>query len=73
MWKALMILIIAGITTPVVKSYFDTLTDPVTGTLIALPTPDWLVVLLAAIPWIYPIGLVIYAILLIAGKDKPSV
>jgi hypothetical protein len=73
MWKALMILFIAAVSTPAVVSYYDELTNPLTGILIALPTPDWLIVMLGLIPWIYPIGLFIYAMMLIAGKDKPSV
>ena len=73
MWKALMILIIAAATSPFIFTYYDSFTNPTTGILVGIPTPEWLVVLLAMIPWAYPVGLLVYAIMLIAGKDKPSV
>jgi len=72
-WKALMIWIIAGTTAPFVMTFFDGLCNPTTGTLVAIHAPEWQIALLSAIPWVYPIGLFIYGILVLAGKDSPNI
>lgn len=72
MWKkivkASILWILIGLTFPIIKTFYDSFTAPLTGLLIA-NADDWTLAIITGIPWILPLIIFVMTIVYLLRPD----
>lgn len=67
-WKLLLMLV----SLPLIKGFYDTFTAPTTGLLVVAGADANTLAIITAIPWVFPIGCVVAAVIDLTKGDEPK-
>jgi hypothetical protein len=67
-WKIILLLAFL----PLVKTFYDVFTEPVTGLFIVAGMDTNTLAIMTAIPWVFPLGVIVMLIIDLTKPDEPD-
>lgn len=64
--------ILLMVSLPLVKSIYDFFTTPTTGYLVTLGVPEDQIAIVGAVPWVFPLGILVWLIIDLAKPSEPK-